>query len=211
MFSSSEDGSLKVWDLRAPGCQRNYECQAPMTTVSLHPDQAQLISGDQNGCVRVWDLTADACSQKLIPDGEHAVRSVDVAGDASVVVACNNDGKCFFWDSKSSSQYDLVRSTKAHDGYILKCQISPDIQYLATASSDRTVKLWDLKDMRLNKTLQGHQRWVWDCSFSADSSYLVTASSDHSARLWDLSVGEVIRHYTHHKSVICVALNDSAT
>ena len=28
MFSSSEDGTLKIWDLRAPTCQRDYESRA---------------------------------------------------------------------------------------------------------------------------------------------------------------------------------------
>jgi G protein beta subunit-like protein len=92
---------------------------------------------------------------------------------------------------------------------------------LATASADHTVKLWNVKDFSLAKTLSGHQRWVWDCAFSADSAYLVTgllvslhspsllASSDQVARLWDLSQGETIRTYnSHNKAITCVALND---
>lgn len=85
-------------------------------------------------------------------------------------------------------------------------------RYLATASSDHAIKLWDLQDpdVSLVKTLAGHQRWVWDCAFSVDSCYLVTASSDHSARLWDIKTGEVIRHYNgHHKAIVAVALNDT--
>ncbi len=41
-----------------------------MNSVVLHPNQAELISGDQNGSVRVWDLTAGACSRELVPEGE---------------------------------------------------------------------------------------------------------------------------------------------
>ncbi|RLO14070.1 hypothetical protein DYB28_011525, partial [Aphanomyces astaci] len=99
---------------------------------------------------------------------------------------------------------------QAHNEYVLKARVSPNAQYLATCSSDKTVKVWNMADMSLLHTLQGHQRWVWDCAFSAVSSYLVTASSDQTARLWDLSTGDTIRQYNgHHKAAICVALDDS--
>jgi WD40 repeat protein len=51
-------------------------------------------------------------------------------------------------------------------------------RYLATTSSDKTTKIWNVEDnFSLDKTLVGHQRWVWDCAFSADSAYLVTGKS----------------------------------
>ena len=103
-----------------------------------------------------------------------------------------------------------MKKFQAHDSYILKCVLSPDVSYLATASADKTVKLWNVTDgFSLEKTLADHQRWVWDCVFSADSSYLVTGSSDHTARLWSIADGETIMHYSgHHKACVAVALND---
>lgn len=106
---------------------------------------------------------------------------------------------------------------------------------LATASADHTVKIWNVKDFCLSKTLAGtighsnpsppptplfwyllicclidHSRWVWDCTFSSQSNYLITASSDNSAKLWDLATGSVVRHFAgHRKAVSCVALSDS--
>lgn len=99
----------------------------------------------------------------------------------------------------------------AHDAYLLKCAISPDLNTLATTSSDHTIKLWRMGDQcgQRIKTLTSHQRWVWDADFSADSSYMVSASSDQSAKLWDLRTGDVIRNYLGHSlAVSAVALND---
>ena len=47
MYTGSEDGTVKIWDIRAPGCQREYVGRAGVNTVCLHPNQTELISGDQ--------------------------------------------------------------------------------------------------------------------------------------------------------------------
>mmetsp|Transcript_16996 Transcript_16996/g.43934 ORF Transcript_16996/g.43934 Transcript_16996/m.43934 type:complete len:337 (+) Transcript_16996:192-1202(+) len=215
IYTGSEDGTVKIWDMRAPGCQRDYESRSAVNTVVLHPNQGELISGDQGGNMRVWDLAANTCSCELVPAGDVAIRSVTVAADASLVAAANNNGTCFVW--RLGKAHDLTTHFEphhmlaAHSRYVLKALLSPDVKWLATMSADHTTKLWDTQTFELARTLSGHQRWVWDGVFSADSAYLVTASSDQTARLWDLERGETIRHYTGHaKAVVCVTLNDSA-
>lgn len=185
---------------------------------------------------------------------KHAHRSLSVASDGSLVCAANDKGTCYVWrvmrNAPPGANFDPLYKLRAHDctlleccsqvlckfhhrcttAYILKCLISPDVRQLATASSDKTIKLWNLDTFALDRTLTGmerqlsavgllhhhtlctgHQRWVWDCVFSVDAAYLVSASSDCTARLWDLSTGEAIRMYTgHHKACVCCALNDSA-
>jgi G protein beta subunit-like protein len=223
MFTGSEDGTVKIWDLRAPGYQRQYESRAAVNTVALHPNQGELISGDQNGNIRVWDLRENLCSSEYVPEVGTAVRSISVASDGSLAVAANNSGTCFVWQlvnkgeagpagaSQGVTHFEPLHKLQAHDGKVLKCLLSPDVQHLATTSSDNTIKIWQLDGFGLKQTLVGHQKWVWDCVFSVDAAYLVTASSDCTARLWDLSASEAIRVYSgHHKAVVCCALNDSS-
>lgn len=56
MYTGSEDGAIKIWDLRAPSCQRNYDVGSAVNTVALHPNQAELISGDMDGKIKVRGL-----------------------------------------------------------------------------------------------------------------------------------------------------------
>jgi G protein beta subunit-like protein len=111
------------------------------------------------------------------------------------------------------TNFEPLHKLQAHNKYILKCLLSPEYceptKYLATTSSDHTVKIWNVDGFREERTLTGHTGWVWDCVFSVDGAFLVTASSDNSARLWELSTGEAIRVYQgHHKATVCCALHD---
>eukprot|EP00941_MAST-03F_sp_MAST-3F-sp1_P003762 g3762.t1 len=144
MYTSSEDGTIKIWDLRARGCQRDYECRAPVNTVVLHPNQAELVSGDRDGMIKVWDLTANKCVKEFSPEGNVSIQSASMAADASLLVAATAAGRCFLWRPRDS--YKPLYRFKAHNGYILKCELSPDLRHLATASSDHTAKIWKLEN-----------------------------------------------------------------
>ncbi|RKO95334.1 WD40 repeat-like protein, partial [Caulochytrium protostelioides] len=87
LVTGNEDGSIKIWDVRAPGVQREYDLKTPVHDVIIHPNQGELISADQSGAVRVWDLGQNACTHALIPEDDVPVRSVTMASDGSMLVA----------------------------------------------------------------------------------------------------------------------------
>ncbi|OIW28999.1 WD40 repeat-like protein [Coniochaeta ligniaria NRRL 30616] len=227
MVTSSEDGSVRIWETRTGTIQRTYLHGAPVNDVVIHPNQGEIISCDRAGTVKVWDLAENTCSHSLEPDGDVSMSSVTVASDGSLLCAANNTGKVFVWAlTQLYDRTQLIPITQftAHNEYITRILLSPDVKKLATCSADHTAKIWKVVEMEplapeldpkteraypLEATLTGHQRWVWDCAFSADSAYLVTACSDHYARLWELHSQQIIRQYNgHHRGAVCVALND---
>jgi len=90
LVTSSEDGTVKIWDTRSGNVQRNYTHGVPVNDVVIHPNQGELISCDRGGNVRIWDLGENKCSHQLIPEDDVSVASVTVASDGSMVCAGNN-------------------------------------------------------------------------------------------------------------------------
>jgi hypothetical protein len=62
---------------------------------------------------------------------------------------------------------------------------SPDGRRLATASWDRTVKVWDAQTGQEAITLKGHTGWVEGVAFSPDGQHIASASDDRTVKVWD--------------------------
>ncbi|KAL5341727.1 quinon protein alcohol dehydrogenase-like superfamily [Aspergillus crustosus] len=147
MVTSSEDGTVKVWDTRTGSLQRNYAHKAPVNDVVIHPNQGELISGDRAGIVRVWDLGESVCTHQLIPEEDVAVHSVSVASDGSLLCAGNKKGNVYIWRMIQEAEVTRIVpicTFQAHKDYLTRVLLSPDVKHLATCSADHTAKVWNL-------------------------------------------------------------------
>jgi WD40 repeat protein len=70
---------------------------------------------------------------------------------------------------------------------------SHDSARLASASGDKTVKIWDASSGECLQTLEGHRGSVWSVAFSHDSARLASASGDKTVKIWDASSGECLQ------------------
>ena len=79
---------------------------------------------------------------------------------------------------------------------------SPDGRYLATASADKTGRVWDAVTGKEIFTLAGHTGPVNDIAFSPDGTSLATASDDNTAKVWDRAAGKELLTLTGHAGAL---------
>ena len=67
---------------------------------------------------------------------------------------------------------------KGHELAVTAVAVSPDSNYVATASRDKSAKVWNLNSGREVRSFLGHQASVIALDFSNDGKYLITGSND---------------------------------
>ncbi|EFR01951.1 vegetative incompatibility protein HET-E-1 [Nannizzia gypsea CBS 118893] len=99
-----------------------------------------------------------------------------------------------------------LQTLEAHGDTIRSVVFSHDHRYLASASSDFSIKIWDAVSGKWEKTLKGHGSCVTSLVFSQDNNLLISGSSDKTIRFWGAHSGKCLQtlrgHENHVRSVV---------
>jgi len=196
VLSGSEDGDVKVWDVESGKTTLQIEPTNPehegmgtaVCPVVYSPDETMIASGGSGKDerkIKIWD----AKTLELVATLEELKGNV-------WCLAWTNDGKTLIsgsgfdsgcirkWNTTTWKQSAVL--TEQGDS-IRAIAISPNGRILASASYDKTARLWNLEnDQPIGSPLQ-HPRDVFCVSFSADGALLATGCADNSAYTWDIS------------------------
>lgn len=89
-----------------------------------------------------------------------------------------------------------------HSGAVIGLDVSPDGRVLATAGSDRTVRLWDTATQRELRVLIGHTKDLRQVRFAPNGRWLASAGKDATVRVWEVESGRLQTTLTGHRGGI---------
>ncbi|BAT51983.1 WD-40 repeat-containing protein [Nostoc sp. NIES-3756] len=106
--------------------------------------------------------------------------------------------------------YNTILERKRLEGHrdlISSVVFSRDGRNIASASADKSVKIWDAVTGEELATFKGHSDRVVSVAFSPDGRTIASASAGKSVKLWNRSTGSITTLNGHRKSVNKVAFS----
>lgn len=151
-----------------------------MRAVAVSPDGKSAITGSFDTSAIRWSFERNAAEQ-VLRFHESAVNAVAILKDGRLATG-GEDGRIAIWKSGEPTP---TLTFEGHTAPIVSLAASPDGNTIASASWDRTIRLWPLSG-GAPRVLEGHSQNVNGVAFTADGKTLVSAGYDATVRIWPL-------------------------
>lgn len=195
-----------------------------ISTLAYSPDGQTLVSGSFDETIQIWNLKTRKLIRSL-PGHKDGVNAVVISPNGQTLVSAGGsaqpttDKTINVWNlqqpqlavpqtkiqrklqpkAKRQNSNNPLLTLTGHAAGITSLALAPDGQVIASASYDKTIKLWNLKTGQLINTLTGHNSWVRSIAISPDGQTLASGggsldpNTDTNVRLWNLQTGKLIR------------------
>jgi WD40 repeat protein len=177
-----------------------------VTALAFQGDPAQLVVGSY-GSIAVWELPSARVVQSI--DFVGAVHCTAVSPDGSLLAVGGGlparSGQVVIYDTKT---WTTAATLPDHGDVVYDAAFSPDGKWLATASFDKTVKVWTTADGKPVETLRGHSDFVYSVAFTPDGKRLLSSSKDRSIKVFSTENWQSERTLTgHNEDVLSLAVS----
>jgi serine/threonine protein kinase len=205
LASGSADYDIKLWDVHSGTLQTTLRGhQGAVNSVAFSPDGNTLASGSDDKTIKLWDARSGTLKTTL-QGHEGWVRGIAFSPDGTLLASASHDRTIKLWDvhSEKLKTTDSVISADFSYFWLIFILVavlfgldltprpfveflafSPDGTLLAGGSTDKTIKIWDVRSGKYKTTIEGHQGSVNSVAFSPDGTLLASGSNDKTIKLW---------------------------
>jgi len=116
------------------------------------------------------------------------------------LVTGSDDNTLILWDQKISNK-PLIRMV-GHQGIVNDVKFSPNAFYLASASFDKCIKIWNANTGTFLFNLRGHVGPVYQLAWSPNSKMLLSCSKDSTLQCWNIQTKKAMHNLPGHADEI---------
>jgi len=184
VVSGSRDTTMRVWDVES-----GDTVLGPIKTghryvyaVIYSPDTTKIATGGYNeNALKIWDANTGNLLSTINHDSQDF--SLAWTSDQKKIIFGDNNGSIRIFDTATWHQIAIL---EGHTWVVHSLSLFQNDRLLASASWDKTARLWNLDtNLPVGPPIQ-HEGSVRDVAISADGKQLVTGCNDNNAYVWDI-------------------------
>jgi WD40 repeat protein len=189
LASGSGDNTVRLWDAVTGQLRTRLADHAgEVKGLAFSPDSKLLASGDLLGNIAVWNVAEGREQARWVANYE--VDDLVFTPDSRTLVATERS-KITVWDIATRQ---MIHRFPGHDDRVNALDISRDGRFLASAGSDRSVRLWDVQT-RQHVAILPHEASVLTVRFTSDGHSLASGGAGGILSLWDPATRKEIKRF----------------
>lgn len=201
------DGKVHIWHYENQQLLKTFEVNdGPVRVAKFVPKKNWVVCGSDDFKITVYNYNTSERIKQFDGHNDY-VRSIVVHPTQPYLISSSDDMtiKLWNWDK----DFLNVQVFEGHAHYVMQVVINPkDSNTFASASLDRTIKVWQLGSPEANFTLEGHERGVncVDYYHGGDKPYLISGSDDKTVKIWDYQTKTCVQTLEGHSENISSVL-----